>query len=109
MPKAAGAKVAQRDQPIAACGIKNTRTWLRIGVMAEDFVSRVVVLPGVRSGQPIIAGTRVTVWDILGWLGTGTPEAEILDDYPYLKHEDVVAAIQFAYSLKDKIGSETAV
>jgi predicted nuclease of predicted toxin-antitoxin system len=34
--------------------------------MAIDLVSaRVMVNPEVRSGQPIIRGTRITVWDIL--------------------------------------------
>jgi uncharacterized protein (DUF433 family) len=57
----------------------------------------------VRSGQPIIRGTRITVWDILGWLSGGLSESEILNDYPELKSEDIKAALQFAYQLKDKI------
>ena len=36
--------------------------------------------PQVRSGQPIIRGTRITVWDILGWLGGGLSEPAILND-----------------------------
>jgi uncharacterized protein (DUF433 family) len=72
--------------------------------MAIDLVSaRVMVNPEVRSGQPIIRGTRITVWDILGWLSGGLSESEILNDYPELKSEDIKAALQFAYQLKDKI------
>jgi uncharacterized protein (DUF433 family) len=72
--------------------------------MSADLVSaRVTATPGVRSGQPIIRGTRITVWDILGWLGGGVSESEILDDYPELKSEDIQAAFQFAYQLKDKV------
>jgi uncharacterized protein (DUF433 family) len=72
--------------------------------MAIDLVSaRVMVNPEVRSGQPIIRGTRITVWDILGWLSGGLSESEILNDYPELKFEDIKAALQFAYQLKDKI------
>lgn len=71
--------------------------------------SRVVVRSGVRSGQPVIRGTRITVWDILGWLAAGATEGEILEDYPDLTHEDLLAALQFAYSLKDKFPLETAV
>lgn len=78
--------------------------------MADDLIaSRVIVAPGVRSGQPIIRGTRVTVWDILGWLAAGGTESQILDDFPYLAHEDILAALQFAYGLKDKVNSEAAV
>lgn len=73
-------------------------------MMADDVTSsRVVVRPGVRSGQPIIRGTRITVWDILGWLAAGATERQILEDYPDLAHEDLLAALQFAYSLKDRI------
>jgi uncharacterized protein (DUF433 family) len=72
--------------------------------MAVDLVSaRVTVNPGVRSGQPIIRGTRITVWDILGWLGSGRSESEVLSDYPELTSDDIKAALQFAYQLKDKV------
>ena len=78
--------------------------------MAADLASpRVVVRPGVRSGQPIIRGTRITVWDILGWLAAGATEDQILEDYPDLSREDLLAAFQFAYGLKDKFPLETAV
>jgi uncharacterized protein (DUF433 family) len=59
--------------------------------------------PQVRSGQPIIRGTRITVWDILGWLAGGLTEAAILQDYPELTADDIKAALQFAYQLKDKV------
>lgn len=72
--------------------------------MAVDLVSaRVTVVPQVRSGQPIIRGTRITVWDILGWLGGGLSESEILRDFPELSSEDIKATLQFAYQLKDKV------
>ncbi len=70
--------------------------------MATHFEStRVVIDPQVRSGQPIIAGTRINVWDILAWLGGGMPESEILEDYPELSAPDIRAALQFASQLKD--------
>jgi uncharacterized protein (DUF433 family) len=66
--------------------------------------ARVTINPDVRSGQPIIRGTRITVWDILGWLGGGITESQILADYPELTSDDIKAALQFAYQLKDKVG-----
>ncbi len=72
--------------------------------MSADLAStRVPENPQVRSGQPIIRGTRITVWDILGWLGGGVPESGILNDFPELTAEDIQAALQFAYQLKDKV------
>jgi uncharacterized protein (DUF433 family) len=73
-------------------------------MMALDLVStRVTVNPAVRSGQPIIRGTRITAWDILEWLAGGVSESEILSDYPELTSDDIKAAPQFAYQLKDKV------
>ena len=71
--------------------------------MSVDLVAtRVTANPQVRSGQPVIRGTRITVWDILGWLGGGLSESAILGDYPELTPEDIKAALQFAASSKIK-------
>ena len=72
--------------------------------MSVDLVAaRITANPEVRSGQPIIRGTRITVWDILGWLAGGLSESEILADYPELGPDDIKAALQFAYQLRDKV------
>jgi uncharacterized protein (DUF433 family) len=44
---------------------------------------------------------RITVWDILKWLGTGASHAQIIGDYPELTEEDILAALQWAAALKD--------
>jgi uncharacterized protein (DUF433 family) len=72
--------------------------------MSVDLVSaRVTTNPEVRSGQPILRGTRITVWDILGWLSGDLGESGILRDYPELKPEDIKASLRFAYQLKNKV------
>jgi uncharacterized protein (DUF433 family) len=69
--------------------------------VAVDLVAaRVTENPRVRSGQPIIRGTRITVWDILGWLGCGLSDSEILNDYPEPGPEDTHAALQYASPLE---------
>ena len=79
-------------------------------LMPVDLVtSRVTENPQVRSGQPIIRGTRIAVWDILEWLGGGRTESEILVDYPELAAEDIKAALQFASRLKDKVIRDKAI
>ncbi len=57
---------------------------------------RITIEPGKRSGQPCVRGLRITVWDVLSWLGAGMSEREILDDYPELKREDFPAVYEFA-------------
>jgi uncharacterized protein (DUF433 family) len=41
-----------------------------------------------RFGRPCIRNTRITVFDILGWLGSGRSFEEVLNDYPELSRED---------------------
>ena len=52
--------------------------------------------PDVRFGKPCIKGTRIAVVDILGWLAGGMSYEQILEDFPELKHEHILAALQFA-------------
>jgi uncharacterized protein (DUF433 family) len=67
----------------------------------ESLLSRVSITPGLRSGQPCIRDLRITVWDILKWLGSGASHSQIISDYPELTEEDILAALQWAAALKD--------
>lgn len=62
----------------------------------DDLLARVVIDPFVRSGKPIIRGTRITVTDILEYLAGGMSEEQILADFPDLVREDIKAALAFA-------------
>lgn len=59
----------------------------------EDFI---VVTPGIRGGKPCIAGTRITVYDVLEYLAGGMTESQILTDFPNLKQEHIRACLAFA-------------
>lgn len=52
--------------------------------------------PGKRGGKPCIRGLRITVYDILEMLASGMTEAEILDDFDYLTHDDIMACLAYA-------------
>jgi uncharacterized protein (DUF433 family) len=58
--------------------------------------SLIIVTPGIRSGKPCIAGTRITVYDILEYLAGGMSEQEILQDFPVLRLEHIKASLAFA-------------
>ena len=60
------------------------------------FENLIVVTPGIRSGKPCIAGTRITVYDILEYLASGMTEQEILADFPDLRAEHIKATLAFA-------------
>ena len=60
---------------------------------------RIVLDPLVCHGKPVIKGTRVLVSTILGALAGGDTFEMILDDYPSILREDIVAALAFASEL----------
>lgn len=62
----------------------------------SNFQNRITITPGVRSGKPCIAGTRITVYDILEYLAGGMTEVQLLEDFPSLRSEDIRAALAFA-------------
>jgi len=61
-----------------------------------DPLTRISIDPAVRFGKPCVRGTRLTVGDVLGALSSGCSEAELLQDFPQLTHEDVLACLAFA-------------
>ena len=62
---------------------------------------RIAIDPEVCGGRAIIAGTRVRVADILEMLAGGATETEISIDFPYLRQEDVRAALIYAAAQTD--------
>ena len=52
--------------------------------------------PGKRGGKPCIRGMRMTVYDVLSYLAAGMTHEELLDDFPYLTQEDILACLSYA-------------
>ena len=67
--------------------------------MATDWKLRIVVDPKILTGKPIIKGTRISVEFILDRTADGWSLEDILESYPHLKREDVLAAHSFAAEL----------
>lgn len=59
-------------------------------------MERISIQAGRRSGKPCIRDTRITVYDVLGYLASGMSETEILTDFPDLTREDILACYAFA-------------
>ncbi len=62
----------------------------------ETLSTRITIEPGKRGGKPCIRGLRITVWDVLGWLGSGMTEEEILYEHPDLEKADFPAVYRYA-------------
>jgi uncharacterized protein (DUF433 family) len=56
----------------------------------------ITIEPGKRGGKPCIRNLRISVYDILSWLGNGMTYDEIIDDYPELTKNDILATLEFA-------------
>lgn len=61
-----------------------------------DWKDRIVVDPAVLVGKPIVKGTRLAVEFIVGLLAQGWSQQEILDGYPGLAREDILACLAYA-------------
>lgn len=61
-----------------------------------DYQKYITIEPGKRSGQPCIRGMRITVYDILSYLAAGMTMEEILEDFPQLTSEDILASLAYA-------------
>jgi uncharacterized protein (DUF433 family) len=62
---------------------------------------RIVIDPEICNGRPTIHGTRITVHTVLDFLGAGDSIEDILDGYPTLTREDVLACLQYSARLMD--------
>lgn len=62
-------------------------------------LDRIETNPEIMVGKPVIRGTRITVELILDKLAADVPIQEILEDYPHLTREDVLASVAYARSL----------
>jgi len=56
----------------------------------------IVVDPDIMLGKPVIAGTRITVELILEKMAAGETIDQILDEYPQLTKEGILAALAYA-------------
>ena len=56
----------------------------------------ITIEPGKRGGKPCIRGMRITVYEVLEYLASGMSQEEILEDFPYLTREDVLACLSYA-------------
>ena len=63
-------------------------------------IERIAVDPKVHFGKPYVAGTRITVQNVLELLDEGLSFDEVIRDYyPDLEVQDIHACIQYAIAL----------
>ncbi len=61
----------------------------------KELAGHVSINPDIRFGKPCIKGTRIAIADILQWLASGMLQEDILDNYPLLSKDHLLAAFAF--------------
>ena len=61
-----------------------------------ESLNRITINPRIFGGKPIIRGRRLAVEHVLGMLAAGDTIEFILQGYPWLEREDVLACLLYA-------------
>ncbi len=72
--------------------------------MEIQFDNRITIHPDICHGKPTIRKSRIMVNTILDLLSSGMTQDEILEDYPFLEKEDILACFSFAAKLTNVKG-----
>ena len=67
-----------------------------VGLEDMGYRNVITIDPGKRGGRPCVRGMRLTVYDVLGYLASGMTYREVLDEFPYLCEEDILACLRYA-------------
>lgn len=68
--------------------------------MDEDLLlDRITTNPRIFGGKPIIRGRRLAVEHVLSMLGAGDSFETVLEGYPWLEREDLLACLVYAKRL----------
>lgn len=68
-----------------------------------DYRTIITINPQIRSGKPTIRGMRISVYDILEMLANKMNFAQIIEDFPELTEEDILAALSYAADKEHKV------
>jgi uncharacterized protein (DUF433 family) len=68
-------------------------------------MNRITLEPGKRGGRPCVRGLRITVYDVLAMLSEGMSHQDILEDFPELVAEDILAVLAYAANREHSVDS----
>lgn len=68
-----------------------------------SYAEYISIDPNVRFGKPCIKGTRITVFDVLGWMASGMSIADVIHDYPELSEIQIRACLAYAADRDHKL------
>ncbi|RMG72660.1 MAG: DUF433 domain-containing protein [Nitrospirae bacterium] len=62
----------------------------------EKLLKRIEINPRIMLGKPVIKGTRLPVEIIVEKIAYGETFRDIMEEYPFLKEDDIKAALLYA-------------
>ena len=68
----------------------------------DNLLWRIDINSKAKPGKPTIRGMRITVNDIMEYLGNGGSQEELLQDFPFLEEDDVRAAHQWVAGIEKR-------
>ena len=66
-------------------------------------MDRITLEPGKRGGRPCIRGLRISVNDVLSMLSSGMSQQDVLDDFPELAEQDIMAVLAYAADREHRV------
>ena len=62
----------------------------------DNYADFIEINTDIRFGRPCVKGTRITVYDVLGWLAAGMTSTQIIKDFPELNALQIRACLAYA-------------
>jgi uncharacterized protein (DUF433 family) len=59
----------------------------------------IIIDPAVCNGRPVVRGTRITVQTVMEFLAAGDSVDDVMEAYPSLSREQVLACMEWASRL----------
>ena len=76
------------------------RTHSHFHAMIQDnLIQRITINPNIFGGKPIIRNHRLAVEHVLAMLAAGDSSETLLEGYPWLEHDDILACLLYAQRL----------
>ena len=69
---------------------------LHVILPGVSVLSRIVIAPTIWHGKPVIRGLRYPVESMLEYLAAGDSIDELLEEFPDLERDDLLACLQYA-------------
>jgi uncharacterized protein (DUF433 family) len=68
-----------------------------------SYLEHIEIHADIRFGRPCVRGTRISVYDVLGWLASGMSHSDIIEDFPKLNNTHILACLAYAAEKSNRI------